>query len=104
MIDVANMSPRVPSSWVQNALSSLLIIHIIPSLQILVAIDNPSLVPTISCLTTSNYLWNYMRTADNVSDTENLQRNGCRCLSHLDKFRDGIQVTRVFRYCGERQG
>jgi len=104
MGDVAKISPRVPSTCAQNAILSLLIIHIIPSRQIYVAIDNPSLVPSISCLTTSSYLWNYMRAADDVSYTENLQSNGCRCFSHLYKLRDGIQVTRVFRYCGERQG
>jgi len=83
---------------------SLLIIHIIPSRQIYVAIDNPSLVPSVSWLTSSSYLWNYLRAADNISHVENLQSNGCRCFSHLYKFRDGIQVTRVFRYCGEHQG
>jgi len=98
------MSPRVPSTCAQNAILSLLIIHIIPSCQIYVAIENPLLVPSISCLTTSSYLWNYVRAADNVSNAENLESNGCRCVSHLYKFRDRIQVTRVFRYCGERQG
>jgi len=83
---------------------SLLIIHIIPSRQIYVAIDNPSLVPSVSCLTSCSYLWNYVRAADNISHAENLPSNGCRCFSHLYKFRDRIQVTRVFRYCGERQG
>src|SRR5882757_9963997 len=73
MGDVAKISPRVPSTCVQNAILSLLIIHIIPSRQINVAIDNPSLVPSISCLTTSSYLWNYVRAADDVFDAENLQ-------------------------------
>jgi len=102
--DVAKISPRVPSTCVQNAILSLLIIHIIRSRQIHVAIDNPSLVQSISCLTTSSYLWNYVRAADDVSDAENMQSNGCLCFSHLYKFRDVIQVTPVFRYCGERQG
>jgi hypothetical protein len=83
---------------------SLLIIHIIPSRQIYVAIDNPSLVPSVSCLTSSSYLWNYVCAADNISHADNLQSNGCRCFSRLYKFRDRIQVTRVFRYCGEHQG
>jgi len=104
MGDAANISPRVPSTCAQNAILSLLIIHIIPSRQIYVAIDNPSLVPSVSWLTTSSYLWNYVRAADNISYAENLQSNGCRCFSHLYKFRDRIQVTPVFRYCGERQG
>jgi hypothetical protein len=104
MGDAAKISPRVPSTCAQNAILSLLIIHIIPSRQIYVAIDNPSLVPSVSCLSTSSYLWNYVRAADDVSHAENLQSNGCRCFSHLYKFRDRIQVTRVFRYCGERHG
>jgi len=104
MGDVVKISPRVPSTCAQNAILSLLIIHIIPSRQIYVAIDNWWLVPSVSCLTTGSYLWNYVRAADNVSHAENLQSNGCRCFSHLYKFRDSIQVTRVFRYCGERQG
>jgi hypothetical protein len=104
MGDVAKTSPRVPSICAQNAILSLLIIHLIPSRKIYVAINNPSLVPSISCLTPSSYLSNYVRAADHVSDAENLRSNSCQCFSHLYKFRDGIQVTRVFRYCGERQG
>jgi len=102
--DAAKTSPRVPSTCAQNAILFLLIIHIIPSRQIYVAIDNPSLVPSVTFLTTSSYLWNYVRAADDVSHAENLQSNCCRCFSHMYKFRDGIQVTRVFRYCGEHQG
>jgi len=86
MGDAAKISPRVPSTCAQNAIFSLLIIHIIPSHQIYVAIDNPSLVPSVSCLTTSSYLWNDVHAADNTSHTENLQSNGCRCFSHLYKF------------------
>jgi len=104
MGDVVKISPRVPSTCVQNAILSLLIIHIIPSRQIYVAIDNPSLVPFVSYFTTSSYLWNYVHAADDVSHTDNLQSNCCRCFSHLYKFRVGIQVTRVIRYCAERQG
>ena len=104
MGDAVNISPRVPSTCAQNAILSLLIIHIIPSGQIYVAIQNPSLVPSVSCLTTGSYLWNDVRAADNISHVENLQSNGCQCFSRLYKFRDGIQVTRVFRYCGQRQG
>jgi hypothetical protein len=90
MGDVGNISPHVPSTCAQNAILSLLIIHIIPRRQIYVAIDNSSFVPSISCLTTSSYFWNDMRAADNISHAENLQSNGCRCFSHLYKFRDGI--------------
>jgi len=104
MGDAAKISPRVPSSCGQNAILSLLIIHIIRSRKIYVAIDNPSFVPSVSCLTISSYLWNDVTAADNISKAENVQSNGWWYLSHLYKFRDGIQVTRVFRYCGERQG
>jgi hypothetical protein len=108
MSDVAKISPRVPSTCAHNPILSLLIIHIIPSRQSCVAIDNPilslliihiipsrqsyvvidnpSLVPSVSCHTTSSYLWNYVHSADDVSNTENLQSNRCRCFSHLYKF------------------
>jgi len=103
MGDAAKIPPRVPSTCPQNAIRSLLIIHIIPSRQIYVAIDNPSLIPSISCPTTSSYLWNDVGAGDNVSHAETLQSNGGRCFSHLYKSWDGIQVTQGFRYCGERQ-
>jgi len=93
MGDTVEISPRIPSTCAQNAILPLLIIDIIPSRQIYVAIDNPSLIPSVSCLTTSTYLWNDLGAADNVSHTENLQSNGCQCFSHLYKFSDGIQVT-----------
>ena len=86
MGDAAKISPHVPSTCVQNAILSLHIILIIPSHQIYVAIDNPSLVPSVFCLTTSSYLWNYLRAADNVSHAENLETNGCWCFSHLYKL------------------
>jgi len=100
MGDAAKISPHVPSTCAQNAILSLLIIHIIPSRQIYV---NPLLVASISGLTISSYFLNYVRATDDVSHAESLQRNGCQCFSHLYKFRDEIQVTRVFRYCGECQ-
>jgi len=104
MGDAAKISPHVPSTRAQYAILSVLIIHIIPSRQIYVAIDNQPFVPSFSCLTTGSYLWNDVRAADNISHAENLQSNGCRCFSHLYQFRGRIQVTRVFRYCGQRQG
>jgi hypothetical protein len=103
MGDVAKISPCVPSTCAQNAILSAPIIQKFPSRQIYVAINNRSLVLSISCLTTNSYLWNSVHAADAVSDAENLQSNGCRCMSQLYKFRHGIQVTRVFSYCGERQ-
>jgi len=98
------LSPRVPSTCVQNAILSLPIMHFIPRRQIYVAIDNPSLLPPICCLTTSSYLRNHMLAANDVSHAENLQSNSRWCFSHLNTFRDVIKVTRVFRYCGEHQG
>ena len=86
-------SPCIPSTSAHNAILSVLLIHIIPSHQIYEANDNPSLVPSIPCLTTTSYLWNYLRTACNVSHTEHLQLCGCQCISHMNQFRDGIQVT-----------
>jgi len=103
MGDAAKISPSVPSTCAQNAIISLLIIHIIPSRQIYGDIDNPSLIPSVSCLTTSSYLWNDMGAANYGSHAENLQSNSCQCISHWYKFRDRIQGTWVFRYCVERQ-
>ena len=86
MGDAAKISPLVSSICAQHSILSFLIIHIIPSCQIYVAIDNPSLVPSVSCLTTSSYLWNDVRAADYISHAENLQSNGCECVSHLYKL------------------
>ena len=104
MGDAAEISPCVPSTCAQNAILSLPIIHIILCHQIHVAVDNPSLVPSISCLTTSSHLSTYVCAADNVSHTENLQSNSCWCFSHLYQSQDGIRVNRVSRYCSEHQG
>jgi len=104
MGDAAKTAPHVPSTCAQNPILALLILHIIPSRQICVAVDDPSLVPSVSCHTTYSYLWNYVRAADDVNHAGNLQGQSYQCFSHLNKFRDGIQVTRVFRYCVECQG
>jgi hypothetical protein len=56
MGDAATISPRVPSTCVQNVILSLLIIHLILSRQVYEAIDNPSLVPSVSCYSISRYL------------------------------------------------
>ena len=77
MGDAAQISPHVPSTCVQNAIVSSLNVHIITSLHIYVAIDNPSLVLSVSCLTTWSYLWNHAHAADNLSHAEHLQSNGC---------------------------
>jgi len=56
MGDAGNISHRVPFTCAQNGILSLLIIHFIPRRQIYVAIDDPSFVPSVSCLSTSSYL------------------------------------------------
>jgi hypothetical protein len=66
MSNAAKIPSRVPSTCAQNAVLSLRIVHIIPSRRIYVAIVNSSLVPSVSCLTTSSYLWNDVRAADNL--------------------------------------
>jgi len=103
MCDVEIISPCIPSTCAQNAIFSLLIIHNIPSPHIYVAIDNRSLVLSVSCHTTSSALWNLMCATEDVSHAANLQCNGCRYFSYFYKFRDVILVSRVFRYCGERR-
>jgi len=58
MRGAAKTSPRVLSTCTENTIFSFLIIQIIASRQIYVEIDTLLLVPSISCLTTSSYLWN----------------------------------------------
>jgi hypothetical protein len=76
MGEAVTISPRVLSTCTQNAILFLLIIHIIPSRQIYVTIENPSLGPSVCCLTSRSYLRNYVQAADHVSHAENLQSNG----------------------------
>jgi hypothetical protein len=104
MCDAAEISARVLSTCAQNVIVSFLLIHIIWSRKIYVAIDHSLLIPSVSCFTTSSYLWNHMRTANNVSHAAYLQWNGCWCVSYLYKMRDGIQVTQVARHCVGPQG
>jgi len=70
MGDTTKASPCIVSTCAQNAILSLLIIHFIPCRQIHVAIDDPALVPSVSCLTSSSYLWNYVRAANDFSNAE----------------------------------
>jgi len=102
MGDTAKISPRFPSTCTPNGILSSLNIHIIPSHQMYAAIDNPSLVPSVSCLSTPSYLRNYVHAADDVSHGDNLQSHSYWCSAHMFTLRDGIQSTQVFRYCGER--
>ena len=85
MGDTTNFSPCISSTCAQNAMISSLMIQIIPSHQINVAINNPSLIPPISYWMPCWFFWNSVCTADDVSHTENLH-----------KLQDRIQVTRVF--------
>jgi len=70
MGDAGNISPRVPSPCAHSTNFALLIIHIIPCHQIYVHIDNPSFIPSVSCLATSSYLWTDVRATDNTSHAE----------------------------------
>jgi len=82
MADSAKISPHITSTCVQSAILSLLIIYIIPCCQIYVAIDNLSLILSVSRLTSRSYPWNSVCATDDDSYTENLQSNGCWCFSY----------------------
>ena len=92
MGDAMKISPRVPSTCMQNGILCLLIILIIPSRQIYVAIDSPSLGPSVSCRTTGTYLWYYTPAADNVSHTEHLQSSGWQCFVTWNTFQMGSKL------------
>jgi hypothetical protein len=69
--DTTNISSRIPSTCAQHAIISSLIMHITPSQQIYVGINNPSLIPSVSCLNTCRDLWNSMCAVDDVSHAGN---------------------------------
>jgi len=92
MGDAANTSPHITSTCTHNAIHSLLIIHIIPSRQIDVAIDNSSSVPSVCCLTTGSYHLNYVRAADGVTHAGNLQCIGCWCWLTWSDFETGSKL------------
>jgi hypothetical protein len=95
MGDAAKTSPHIPSICTPNAILSSVIKHIIPSRQIYVAIDNPSifhLSPLLLLVAISGIL--YVQPID-VSQAEKLQCNSYFCISHRYKFRDRINVTLV---------
>ena len=92
MGNAAIISHCVPSSCVYNAMLSTQTFQVIPSRQMYVAIDNPSLIPSFRCLTTSTYWANYLCTAGDVSHVEQLQSNDCQCFSQLNKFQDQFHV------------
>ena len=64
------ISPHVPSTCVQNSSFSLLILHIISSSQIEVAINNTSLIPSITCLNRNRYRRSYLCAAHIISHAE----------------------------------
>jgi hypothetical protein len=81
--DILKIPSPVTSAIVYYPILSVIFIHIIPSHQISVAIANPSLVPSNSCLNTSSYLSNDICAAKNISHNDNLQRTGCLSSFHL---------------------
>jgi len=104
MGEAAKISLHIHSTCVQSAILSLLIRQIIPSGQRYTTVNNPLLVLSVSRLSTNSYLSFYVCAADNVSNREILHSNGCWCFSQLYKFQDRIQITWIFRNCGELQG
>ena len=70
MGDAVTISLSIPSTCIQNAILSLLNIHIIPSRQINVTIANTTFIPFVSGLSTRSYLWNYVHAANEVSHVE----------------------------------
>jgi hypothetical protein len=96
MGDVAKISPRVLSTCAQNGILSFLIIQIIPSRQIYVAIDNQLLIPCVCCLTASSYLWNYVRAADDVFQTDNLQATAAGAVLSCNDFETGSKLPEYF--------
>ena len=85
-------SSRVPSTCAQKAILSLLIIHSIPSRLIYVAVDNPSLFLSISCLITGSYLWNYLRAADDGSMLKTCKVMAAGAVLTCTKFDTGSKL------------
>jgi len=107
MGDASKISLHVPSTCAHNAILSLLIIHLSPSCQIHVAIENPSLVLSVFCLNTSSYLWSYVCAANDVSHAENCKTMAAgACLigtnfeigSKLPQFSGIVESARANQY------
>jgi hypothetical protein len=92
MGEAVKISPCVPSTHTNDGILSFLIIHITPGLNVYLGTDDPSLAPSVSCLTTSGYLFNYVCTADIVSHAENLKSKGCRCVLTCTNFKIGSKL------------
>jgi hypothetical protein len=94
-------SPHVSSICLQTTTIFLSILPINSTYQVNIAIENTSLVPFVSSLTTGCYIWNAMWVADNITDTENLKINGFKSGSQLCTVADLIPVIEVLSLCGE---
>jgi len=92
MGDAARISLHVPSTCAQYAILSLLIIHIIPSRQIYVGIDNTSLILSVAWLIISSDLWNDLPAAHNISHAVPVQNNDCQGCSHFTILKMGCKL------------
>jgi len=97
----------VPFTCTKNAIISFLIICTIPTRQISVAIHNPSLVTSISCPRTRNYLGNYVHTADDIPTLTSCKATAAGAYptctnfemgSKLPKFAGIVVNTRANKY------
>jgi hypothetical protein len=95
MGDAAQTSPRARSTCANNAILCLLLVHVIPRRQIYVASDNPSLIPSISCLKTSCYLWNSMHAADHGFHAETFEKTTAGAFVTCTKFEAGRQLPEL---------
>jgi hypothetical protein len=66
MGDSTKTASCVPSTSMHNVILCILILHIVPNCHIYVAIDNPLLVPSVSCVNSCSYHSNFVRVADDV--------------------------------------
>jgi hypothetical protein len=92
--DLANISPRIPSTCASHGILTLLIIHIFPCYQMYMAIDNPLLVSSVSCLTTNSYLCNSIRGADNISHTETAKATAADAFLTCTNFEIGSKLPK----------
>jgi len=97
-------SLHVSYTCVQNWILSFLTKPIIGSHQGKMAIDNASLVLSMSYSTPSNSLCNHVIPANDVSPAENVKINSCQCFPRLYKCGYGIHVIWVVTYRDQRHG
>jgi hypothetical protein len=96
---VVTFSPHVPSTCTLNGILSVWIRDIIPSSQQYVAIDNPSLIQSICCFSTTSLVMYYCHADDNDCNSEIMQSPSEQCVPHWDNIRDQIEVILPFKYC-----